>query len=89
MAVKTLTITEDAYNKIKAMKEGGESFSDLFLRIAASNINTTKRFFGVAKLSEEELKNWRKNITESRTLDKELDIKKQKSLQKRIKELGL
>lgn len=89
MVVKTLTITEQAYNKIKLMKEGDESFSELFLRIASGNINVAKRFFGAAHLSEEDIKNWRKTVTENKALDKELDLKKQKNLQKRIQELNL
>jgi len=89
MAVKTLTITEQAYNRIKSMKEGDESFSELFLRITSGNINVAKRFFGAARLSEEDIKKWRNTVTENRRLDNEIDIKKQKSLQKRIKELNL
>lgn len=89
MAVKTLTITEQAYNKIKSMKEGDESFSDLFLRIASGNINVAKRFFGVAHLSEEEIKNWRKSLYESRELNNKLDLDRQKNFQKRIKELNI
>ena len=33
MAVKTITVTEDAYDTMKRLKKGDESFSDLFLRI--------------------------------------------------------
>ncbi len=45
MVVKTITVTEDAYRRLKARKIGDESFSDVILRI-------TKRrpladFFGV------------------------------------------
>ena len=32
--VKTLTIKEDVYNKLVAIKKQGESFSDLFERLA-------------------------------------------------------
>jgi predicted CopG family antitoxin len=34
MAVKTITITEDAYEALKARKEAHESFSKAILRIA-------------------------------------------------------
>ena len=34
MTVKTITITEDSYHVIKALKQTGESFSELFKRIA-------------------------------------------------------
>ena len=33
MTVKTLTITEDAYTRLAAEKENGESFSDVIRRI--------------------------------------------------------
>ena len=32
MATKTITITEDAYNRIKKFKEKDESFSEMFKR---------------------------------------------------------
>ncbi len=35
MAVKTITITEKAYNALKAQKQPGESFSKAILRTAA------------------------------------------------------
>ncbi len=33
MAVKTITITEEAYRNLKARKTGEESFSDVILRL--------------------------------------------------------
>ena len=33
MAVKTITITEDAYRRLKSRKLGDESFSDVILRL--------------------------------------------------------
>jgi len=33
MGHKTLTISEEAYNALKKLKKGGESFSDVILRI--------------------------------------------------------
>ncbi|MBS3125350.1 hypothetical protein J4211_03810 [Candidatus Woesearchaeota archaeon] len=33
MVTKTITITEDAYDAIKRMKRGDESFSELFKRM--------------------------------------------------------
>ena len=33
MTTKTITITEDAYDRLKAMKRADESFTDLLLRL--------------------------------------------------------
>jgi len=33
MTTKTITITEDAYESVAGLKQGEESFSDLFLRL--------------------------------------------------------
>lgn len=35
MAVKTLTVTEDAYARLAALKREGESFTDVLLRLTA------------------------------------------------------
>lgn len=37
MATKTISITEDAYEILKSMKKGSESFSDVIKRINSKN----------------------------------------------------
>ena len=37
MAVKTITITEDAYSSLAALKETGESFSDVVRRLTGKH----------------------------------------------------
>lgn len=38
MAVKTITITEDAYEAVKRLKDESESFSELFKRLAGRKL---------------------------------------------------
>jgi predicted CopG family antitoxin len=47
MAVKTITVTEDAYNALKGMKEPRESFSETILRV--SKRRPLMSFFGILK----------------------------------------
>lgn len=49
MAVKTITVTEDAYQALKSLKSTSESFSETILRVAKRK--PLSSFFGV--LSEE------------------------------------
>lgn len=45
MAVKTITVTEEAYNALKGLKVPRESFSKTILRVARKK--PLKAFFGV------------------------------------------
>jgi len=62
MATKTISLDEDAYNRLKNLKKGDESFSDIVKRIADE-----KSLLEVAGiLSEEEAEELRKNVEELR-----------------------
>ncbi|MBI2143756.1 antitoxin VapB family protein [Candidatus Woesearchaeota archaeon] len=37
MAVKTITITEEAYNRLRAAKSEGESFTDAIMKVTNKN----------------------------------------------------
>lgn len=65
MVIKTITITEDAYNSIKRLKDTGESFSELFLRISKK---TTKveDLLGAVKISDKDAEAMKKRIKEYR-----------------------
>lgn len=89
MAVKTLTITEEAYNQLKLLKENYESFSEFFLRLAGEKTNQAERFLGAAKLSEGELQLWREQRIKAKQDFINTSKKKQQRLEKRIQELGL
>jgi predicted CopG family antitoxin len=72
MAIKSLTITEDAYDALKAMKYGDESFSDVILRLSKEKVGAVAKFFGIWKDKPEVVKEIRQRISERRALiDKE------------------
>lgn len=76
MAVKTITVTEDAYNTLKAMKKDEESFSDAILRIGKRR--PLSDFFGV--LGKESGERFEKAIMDARK-------RRNASHQKRIKRI--
>lgn len=62
MATKTITITEEAYNLLKNMKEDRESFTDAVVRVAKRD--SLSKLVGI--LSNEEAEKMRKHIRDSR-----------------------
>ncbi len=53
MTVKTITITQNAYNVLFGLKHEGESFSNVILRIGDKKATTTD-WRGICKNTEEE-----------------------------------
>ena len=62
MTIKSLTITEGAYEALKTLKHGDESFSDVILRISKEKIGLAARYLGVLKLTDKETEEWKLNI---------------------------
>lgn len=52
MAVKTITITEEAYNALKRIKLDSESFSKIIINITNEKANPVEKYFGVMKGSK-------------------------------------
>lgn len=67
MATKTLTITEDAYERLAAIKDENESFSEVIVRYFPKH--SLMEIAGI--LSHEEADCLRRNIAESRTRSRE------------------
>lgn len=67
MAVKTITVTEEAYRRMKSLKMPDESFSELFNRLASEK-NVLWKFFGMypkegAEKDRKRLKEFRERVT--------------------------
>ncbi len=52
MAVKSLTVTEDAYDALKRLKHGDESFSETIMRVSHEKIGQAAKYFGALGLQE-------------------------------------
>tara|TARA_Y100000310_G_scaffold307919_1_gene350498 strand:+ start:513 stop:758 length:246 start_codon:yes stop_codon:yes gene_type:complete len=76
MATKTISITEDAYERLAVLKNENESFSEIIGRITKKP--KLSEFFGI--LSEEKGKELEKNVRGLRASHK-------KSREKRIKRI--
>ncbi|MDN5366701.1 MAG: putative antitoxin [Candidatus Diapherotrites archaeon] len=59
MGVKTITIKDDVYKKLLAIKRKDESFSDVLERLTRKV--SIDRFFGVlsSEITEEDVKKWK------------------------------
>ena len=68
MATKTITVTEGAYEALKALKGSNESFSKTILRI--SKRKPLSYFYGA--LSKEDANKLEKVIMENRRINKKL-----------------
>lgn len=66
MAVKTITITEDAYETIKRMKAEDESFSELFRRLGKRRF-TIDDAAGMLKIGEREAAAFQERIRQMRS----------------------
>ena len=66
MVIKSLTITEEAYNMLKRLKHGDESFSEVIIRTSKNKIGATSEFLGALKITNEDNEKWKRNIKESR-----------------------
>ena len=64
--VKRISLSNDAYSGLKAVKNKDESFSHLILRLLESNTKDIKRFAGILKNDTEELDWIEERIAEDR-----------------------
>lgn len=73
MVVKTLTITEEAYGRLKMQKHGEESFSEVIIRVVPKKA-TAADWLGICPGTEEELQADLKVLKKRRIeMSKEID----------------
>lgn len=81
MATKTITVTEDAYEVLKSLKDTGESFSKTIKRLAGKK--SLIDFAGI--LTNEEADELERNIKEGRRMR---NAAHQKRMRRIMKDLG-
>ncbi|MBS3137736.1 hypothetical protein J4232_04845 [Candidatus Woesearchaeota archaeon] len=90
MALKTLTITKEAYNEINSLKKNNESFSELFKRLKKERrANNIDRFFGVLKNSPLKIDDLKRKLSESKKENMLLEEKKRSKIKQKMKELRI
>ena len=55
MVVKTITITEEAYNVLKCLKKTDQSFSEIIIEVGEVKRGNIGKFFGILKNRSKEL----------------------------------
>ena len=78
MTIKSLTITEDAYDVLNRLKLTNESFSDVIVRIGKGNSSLLNKYFGILK--EKDADEWIKEIKKQRAKVSQEFVLKQKKL---------
>jgi len=82
MTIKSLTVTEEAYDALKRLKHGDESFSEVIVRVAHNRIGAAAKFCGI--LSRTDAAKLRANIKKCRVeLEREFAQRAEK-LSKRL-----
>ncbi len=79
MAIKTITITENAYESIKKLKDADESFSKLFLRLSKRKIKV-KDLLGAVKISDEDAKAMKRRVAEHKKKTSEDILERRKNV---------
>lgn len=84
MTIKSLTITENAYEALKRLKYGNESFSEVILRLSKEKVGYAAKFFGVLKFPNKDIKELKGRIRKRRIeIEKEIN-ERAKIIRKRL-----
>ncbi len=80
MATKNISLTEEAYRRLRSLGKENESFSEIVIRITHAKRPSLSEFFGV--LSKESGEKLEKAIEEGRKEHRELSEKRHKRFMK-------
>ena len=80
MVVKTITVTEYAYETLKGLKHSNESFSEVIVRVGSRHA-TAKDLFGILRSTPEQ-------VTEHRKRFKRIRQKLSQEVEDRIKSVS-
>jgi len=81
MATKSITITENAYRRLKQSKDGDESFSQVITRLTG-NARAIRSLFGI--LSNEEADRLEERMKVNRKRWTELETKRREQLRRQL-----
>ena len=73
--VKQVSLSEEAYERLRRAKKGGESFSDVVLRTVKAPSGNIARFFGAWKEEEEGYASIKARILEDRKRSRSRDVR--------------
>jgi len=82
MTIKSLTVTEKAYDALKRQKRGNESFSEVILRISNEQRNA-KQFFGILNAEPEEISEWKESMLKRRKIVTKEELKRKRRFQEK------
>lgn len=84
--MKTITVTDEAYDTIKKLKEKDESFSGLLIRIGKPRL-TAQELFGALRKSEREASEAQLRLKKTRAEASANASDREKKLEERIRNL--
>lgn len=83
MVVKTITITETAYNALKRLKKADQSFSEIIIEVAEEKKGDISGFLGILKGSKA-MDDLRKNLKKYRMEADIQALQREEKIRKRL-----
>ncbi|MBI2631892.1 hypothetical protein HYW75_02730 [Candidatus Pacearchaeota archaeon] len=87
MVVKTITVTEEAYNALKHLKKDEQSFSEIIIEISSEKKGDISGFLGILKNKSKELAEMRKEIKKRKGEINKESSEREKKIRKRLNDI--